>query len=69
MMTARNVVIPALAMAEPRSVKAFLVFSNLVPEYGMLDLNISHNKNIFLQQWRKRERGEHCSPHRGRWRG
>ena len=31
MMTARKVVTPALAMAGPRSTKAFFVFSNLEP--------------------------------------
>ena len=38
MMTARNVVIPALAMAGPRSIRAFLVLSNLVPENETMKL-------------------------------
>lgn len=38
MMTARNVVIPALAIAGPRSIRAFLVLSNLVPGKVKLDI-------------------------------
>ena len=35
-MTARNVVIPALAIAGPRSIRAFLVLLNLVPDSEIL---------------------------------
>ena len=35
-MTARNVVIPALAIAGPRSIRAFLVLLNLVPDNEIL---------------------------------
>ena len=43
MMTARNVVIPALAIAGPRSIRALLVLSNLVPGKATLDFTFEND--------------------------